>query len=260
MEQVLIALAVIGGTGLLIGVLLGIAGKLLEVKVDEREVKVRECLPGNNCGGCGYAGCDGLAKAIANGEAPVNGCPVGGAEAAAAIGKIMGASASVEKKVAVVRCNGDCTKAKEKFNYIGNMSCGEAINVGGGGSKACAYGCLGLGSCVQVCEFGALSIKDGIAYVDKEKCVACGKCVKACPKNLIEIIPYINEEYVKCSSKDPGKEVRLYCSGGCIGCKLCEKNCPVDAITVIDNLAHIDYDKCVVCGICKEKCPSKCIN
>ncbi|MBE5939901.1 MAG: RnfABCDGE type electron transport complex subunit B [Lachnospiraceae bacterium] len=258
MDGILLAVIVIGGTGLLIGALLGIAGKILEVKVDEKEEAIREALPGNNCGGCGYAGCDDLAKAIAEGKAPVNACPVGGEVMVKAIGEVMGVDAKAVKLRAVIKCSGTCDKAPDKFNYNGNMSCREAMYISGG-AKMCTYGCLGLGSCAEVCDKDAISIVDGIASVDKDKCMGCGKCAKACPRGIIEIIPEINEQYVGCSSHDTGKVVKSVCSVGCIGCKLCEKNCPAEAITVENNLPVIDYDKCVVCGICKEKCPVKCI-
>ncbi len=256
---ILMAVIIVGGVGLIIAILLGIAAKILEVKVDEKEEAVRAALPGNNCGGCGFAGCDGLAKAIAEGSAPITSCPVGGEAMVKALGEIMGVSATAVRKVARVKCAGTCDKVSDKFNYVGNMSCKEAAYISGG-AKACAYGCLGLGSCVEVCDFGAISIENGIAVVDTEKCGGCGKCAKTCPKGVIEIVPEINEQYVKCSSKDFGKSVKEVCSSGCIGCKLCEKNCPAEAIEIVNNIPVIDYEKCVVCGVCRDMCPVKCIN
>lgn len=256
---IIIATCVVGGTGLIIGLLLGFAGKAFEVEVDEKEISIREKLPGNNCGGCGYAGCDALAKAIASGEAPASGCPVGGADVAALIGAIIGSEVEVVKKVAFVKCSGNCEKASNRFNYYGNEDCKQAALSTGGGPKGCSFGCMGFGSCVKACEFDAIHIVDGIAYVDKEKCVACGKCVKECPKHLIELVPYENKCFVACNSTDKGKDVKAVCQAGCIGCKLCEKNCEFDAIHVENNIAHIDYDKCTNCGKCKEKCPVKII-
>ena len=254
----IIAAVLVGGTGLIIGVALGIAGRIFEVDTDEKEIAIRELLPGNNCGGCGYAGCDSLAKAIASGEAPITGCPVGGGEVASSIGEVMGETAEVVKYTAYVKCSGNKDVAETKFKYMGPKSCREA-SVVSGGPKACQYGCVGFGSCVEVCEFDAIHIENGVAVVDKEKCVACGKCIKQCPKHLIEIVPYDNMIRVACNSKDKGKDVKEACKSGCIGCKLCEKVCESDAIHVENNIAHIDYDKCTKCGKCAEKCPAKII-
>lgn len=260
MGEIIIATSVLGGISIIIGVLLGIAGEKLQVEVDEKELQVRELLPGNNCGGCGYPGCDGLAKAIASGEAAADSCPVGGITVANKISEVMGvALEEKEKQVAFVKCGGTCDKAKKKYNYYGIKDCTKAVIAPGGGDKACSYGCLGYGSCVRNCLFDAIHVIDGIAVVDKEKCVACGKCVKACPNNLIEMIPYSAEYKVQCFSKDKGKDVKLVCDAGCIGCKLCTRVCESDAITVENNLAKIDYDKCINCGKCAEKCPVKII-
>lgn len=256
---ILVACLIVGITGLIIGVLLGFAGKAFAVEVNEKEIQVREVLPGSNCGGCGYAGCDALAEAIAKGEAPANGCPVGGAAVAEKVAAIMGTEVSSTRYVAYVKCSGDCESAPVKYEYTGNKSCKEAIYVTGGGPKKCSYGCMGLGSCVNVCEFGAISIVNGIAVIEKEKCVSCGKCIKTCPKNLIELVPYKSKVHVACSSKDKGIVVKQSCEKGCIGCKLCEKNCKFDAIHVEDNVAHIDYEKCINCGLCAMKCPTKVI-
>ena len=263
MNGIVLAALVVGGTGLVIAVLLGVASEKFKVPVDEKEIAVRGCLPGNNCGGCGYAGCDGLAKAIAAGEAPVGACPVGGAAVAEQIAQIMGVEAgSAEKQVAFVKCAGDCEKAKTKYIYSGNEDCISAISVPGAGPKACEYGCMGFGSCVKVCDFDAIHVVNGIAVVDPENCVACGKCVATCPKALIELIPYTaSRENVKvyCSSKGFGKPVKEVCSTGCIGCKMCTRVCETGAITVENNIAHIDYEKCTNCGACAAKCPSKII-
>ncbi len=257
---IVMATVVVGITGLLIGLFLGVSGEKFKVEVDEKELKVRAELPGNNCGGCGYAGCDGLAKAIACGEAPVNGCPVGGAPVADKISEIMGVEAGESvKNVAFVKCAGTCDKANNLYDYTGVEDCKMASYMQTGGPKGCDYGCMGFGSCVKVCEFDAIHIVDGIAVVDKEKCMACGKCVAECPKNLIEIVPYDAKHLVQCSSKDKGKDVMKACSVGCIGCKMCEKQCEFDAITVVDNVAHIDTTKCTQCGKCAEKCPKKII-
>lgn len=257
---ILYAASSLGIIGLVFGVLLGYASKKFEVKVDERVPKVREVLPGANCGGCGYAGCDAYAKAVVEEGADVNCCGVGGPSVAKAIGDILGVKSSgVEKKIAFVRCGGDCSKSKDKYEYEGIIDCIEASQLPGAGPKGCEFGCLGLGSCIKVCKFDAIHIVDGIAIVDENKCTNCGACINICPKNLITSIPQKNKVRVKCNSKDAGKKVRENCSIGCIGCKICEKGCPSQAVFVSDNLAAIDYEKCTQCNICYEKCPTKAI-
>lgn len=257
---ILISAAVVGGVALLIGLLLGAAGKAFHVEVDEREQAVREALPGNNCGGCGFPGCDGLAKAIVDGSASVNACPVGGAPVAQAISSIMGVAAgSIEHKVAFVHCGGTCDKAVVKANYFGVDDCRKAATIPGKGAKACTYGCMGLGTCVKACPFDAIHVVNGVAVVDKEACKACGKCIAVCPNELISMIPYEAPVEVGCSSTEKGKDVRLVCETGCIACGICAKNCPEGAITVENGLAHIDQEKCNGCGICVEKCPTKAI-
>lgn len=255
------SVALLAVLGILIGVLLGVAGKVFAVEVDERVTQVRESLPGNNCGGCGYPGCDGLAEAIIAGEAEINACPVGGTAVSAKIAEIMGVESADEaaRQVAYVKCAGTCERVKNQYNYVGEMDCREAAMVPGRGEKACSYGCLGLGSCVKECPFDAIHIKDGIAEVDKEKCVACGRCVAICPNHVIDLIPYDSAYMVQCNSKDKGKEVMAVCETGCIGCGICVKQCEFDAITLEDNLAKIDGSKCQGCGKCAEKCPKKVI-
>ncbi len=258
---IIIAAAVVGLIGLFIGLFLGFSAEKFKVPVNEKEEAVRELLPGNNCGGCGYPGCDGLAKAIANGEADVNACPVGGESLGKQIGKVMGIDASNSTKmVAFVKCAGTCEKAKNNYTYSGIEDCTMAAAVTGQGPKACSYGCTGFGSCVKACPFDAIHIVNGIAVVDKDACKACKKCVSACPKHLIEMVPYTQKHLVQCHSKEKGKDVKASCSTGCIGCSLCVKNCPADAITFEKNLAHIEPEKCTNCGVCATKCPVKVIS
>lgn len=257
---ILIAMAIIGGIGLFIGLFLGIAAIKFKVDVDEREEAVLAVLPGNNCGGCGFAGCSGLASAIAKGEAAVNACPVGGEAVGEQIAEIMGIQAEKGvKRVAFVKCKGDCDKTKLDYEYTGIEDCRMLSFVPNGGAKSCNYGCLGFGSCVKVCPFDAIHVVNNVAVVEKEKCKACGKCIEVCPKNLIEFIPYEAKHMVACSSEDKGPVTMKACEVGCIGCGICAKNCPSDAITIENFNAHIDQEKCTGCGICVEKCPKKSI-
>ena len=223
---IITAAVIVAVVGIFVGLFLGVAGIKFKVEVDEREEAVLNALPGNNCGGCGYAGCSGLAAAIVKGEAPVNTCPVGGEPVAVKVGEIMGVSAEAsEKMVAYVRCQGDCEKAATDYEYSGATDCRMMSFVPGGGPKSCNSGCLGFGTCVQACQFDAIHVVNGVAVVDKEKCKACGKCVAVCPKNLIAMIPYEAKEVVACSSVDKGPVTMKACSVGCIGCGICAKVC-----------------------------------
>ena len=260
MISVLTAAAIVGIVGILIGLFLGIAGIAFKVEVDEREEAILGVLPGNNCGGCGYPGCSGLAAAIVKGEAAVNACPVGGEAVGNKIAEIMGVEAGdTVKMVAYVHCQGDCDKTHLDYDYAGIEDCRMLAFVPNGGPKSCNYGCLGYGSCVKACPFDAISVVNGVAVVDKDRCKACGKCVVSCPKNLISLVPYDAPYMVACSSKDKGPVTMKACSVGCIGCGICVKNCPAEAVKVEDFRAIIDGDKCTGCGTCAEKCPKKAI-
>ena len=260
MNEILIPIAIVGGTGLLFGCLLAFASIIFKVSKDERIEMIEKALPGANCGACGFAGCSAYASAVVEKDAPVSMCSVGKDAVAKEIATIMGKEAEkVEKMVARVMCAGTCGVADTKYEYAGIADCTAEAKLAGG-AKACAYGCLGLGSCIKVCKFDAISIVDGIAYIDEEKCQACGMCLKACPKQVIKFVPLKNKVWVPCNSNDVGKETIANCKAGCIGCKICEKTCPVQAIQVIDNHAIIDYEKCISCGLCADKCPKKLIH
>ncbi|MDO5336613.1 MAG: RnfABCDGE type electron transport complex subunit B [Eubacteriales bacterium] len=259
MQGIIIATIVVGVIGLLIGIALVATGKKFYVETDEREALIRENLPGNNCGACGYAGCDAVAAAIVKKEALVNACPVNSPDKIQKISEIMGVEAvAAIRKVAFVKCAGDCSSTSEKCNYVGINDCRAAV-MAGISIWECDYGCLGYGSCVKACNYDAIHVVNGVAVVDRTKCVGCGQCAAACPKHLIEIIREDKQVAVRCSNHDRGPEVKKVCTAGCIGCKLCTKQCEHDAIQVDGNLAHIDYDKCVGCGKCAQKCPSKII-
>jgi Na+-translocating ferredoxin:NAD+ oxidoreductase RNF subunit RnfB len=259
-NEIVIAVVSLCVISAIIGIALSIAEKVFHVEVNEQEVAVREALPGSNCGGCGYAGCDALAKAIAEGSAPVTACPVGGKPVAEEIARIMGQEVGdMEKMVAYVRCNGTSDMKQVDYQYIGIESCAYAAKMPGSSPYACKYGCLGYGSCAKVCPERAIRIIDKKAVVDEALCIACGKCIKVCPHDLIELVPAASTHRVQCISLAKGKEVMNACKAGCIGCGLCAKNCPSDAIVMENNIARIDYSKCTHCGACAEKCPRKII-
>ena len=254
------AAVVVGIVGIFVGLFLGVAGLKFKVETDEREEAVLAALPGNNCGGCGFAGCSGLAAAIVKGEAPVNACPVGGEAVGKAIGKIMGVDAAESKKVvAFVHCQGDCEKAGTDYDYCGAEDCRIMSFVPGGGPKTCSSGCLGFGSCVKECPFDAIHVVKGVAVVDREQCKACGKCVQACPRHLISLIPYEAKVAVACSSAEKGPVAVKACQTSCVGCGVCVKACPRQAVKLENLHAVIDQEKCVGCGLCEQKCPRKAI-
>ncbi len=254
------AAGVVSAVGIFVGLFLGAAGICFKVRTDEKEEAILAALPGNNCGGCGYAGCSGLAAAIARGEAAVNGCPVGGEPVGKQIAEIMGVAAEAsERKVAFVHCQGDCKKTSKDYDYYGIEDCRMMSFVPGGGPKSCNSGCLGYGTCAKACPFDAIKVVEGVAVVDQEKCKACGKCVAVCPKHLISLIPYGARAKVACSSTDRGPVTMKACQAGCIGCGICVKNCSSGAVKVENFHAVIDHEKCTGCGICAEKCPKKAI-
>jgi electron transport complex protein RnfB len=253
--EILLPVVAIGGMGLIFGALLAVAAKIFAVEKDDRIPKIEEYLPGANCGGCGFAGCSAAAEAIVKGEAPANCCPVGGNDTAKKIAEIMGIEAKTEEKMtAFVMCLGTADAAKNKYESNEHIDCHTANRLGGG-MKECTFGCLGFGSCVEKCKFGALSLQNGVAVVAREKCTNCGACIAECPRKIIKRVPYSAKAVVACASKDKGKDTRNACSVGCIGCGICAKNCDAGAIEVVDNCAVIDYKKCTGCGLCAEKCP-----
>ncbi len=259
MQGIILTTLVITVVGIIVGFGLVFTAKKFYVEVDEKEAAVREVLPGNNCGACGYAGCDAMAAAISKGEAPVNGCPVGGSPVAEKVAEIMGVSAeAAEKKTAFVRCSGTCDVTANQGNYVGIQDCRAAV-LAGVSVTSCDYGCLGFGSCTKICPADAIHVINGVAVVNPKKCVACGLCVKACPRGLIELKPEKKQVAVRCSSHDKGPQVKAVCTAGCIGCGLCEKQCKFDSIHVEGNLAHVNYETCAQCGACVSKCPVKVI-
>lgn len=260
LNEIIWPVAALGGLGLVLGLGLAIASKLLSVKTDPNIEKIRELLPGANCGVCGYPGCDGFAKALSSGEADVTRCSALSCDNLASIAAILGVDAQPgEKMVARVLCRGDSENCVTQYKYSGISDCRAAAMLAGGPS-ACPYGCVGLLTCAHVCPFDAIYRNEkGLAAVDEEKCTGCGKCAEACPKNGIVIMPQSRSVYVSCRTTQKGKAVTSVCKAGCIGCSLCAKKCPEGAITMENNLPVIDYDKCTGCGVCVDVCPKNTI-
>ena len=267
--DILIAVAVLGGMSLLFGLILAAASKVFYVETDPRLEKLNDCLPCANCGGCGYAGCSSYAEAVLSGEAGIDKCNSGGNETAQAMAAIMGMEAvDVTRKVALVCCSGEkiynkdgnlIYGAKTKATYEGLKDCWAASKVGGRGPLACKFGCLGYGSCVKKCKYGAISIQNGVAVVDEDLCVGCMACAEACPRGLIIAVEPERNVVIACHSLAKGAVTNRGCTVGCVGCGMCSKICPNGAITVEKNLAHIDYSKCDNCGLCATVCPKHLI-
>lgn len=250
------AVLVVGLLGALFGVVLWLASRVFAVKTDPRVEKVLGALPGANCGACGMPGCPGYAEAVVFKGLAVNLCAPGGSKAAKRIAAIMGVEVGEsERRVAVLRCRGSRSRARERMEYRGVADCRAAALVLGG-PKACTYGCLGLGTCAAACPFEAIVMgADGLPHVLEARCTACGRCAAACPKDLFVLAPEKRTVHVLCSSRDPGKVTRRACEVGCIACRACEKACKSDAIHVVDDLAVIDEEKCKNCGACVRACP-----
>jgi electron transport complex protein RnfB len=258
--MIVLPVLVLGLLGVAFAALLAGSNKAFAVQVNPKLEAVLASLPNSNCGACGFAGCLGYAEAVVGLKAGVSGCLVGGSAAAAKIAEIMGTAVEIrEAEVAFVACQGGRSRTRAKFEYEGVADCQAAAVLFGGG-KACAWGCLGLGSCERACTFDAMHVNpDGVAVVDRDKCTGCTKCVKSCPHDLISMVVKSQQVLVACLNHDRGKRAKEVCDVACTACKICEKNCPYDAIHVIENLAVIDFAKCTQCNICVEKCPQSTI-
>ena len=261
MANVMTPVLLVAVIGFVCAGLLVFASKVFHVAVDERVTLVRECLPGANCGGCGFAGCDDYASNLVSDESiPCTKCSPGGAAVAAQIAEILGRSAgAAEPQVAQVMCNGTCDARRTVLEWQGLQSC-KGAKGWFSSPNACMYGCIGLGDCVKACQFDAIGIVDGIAKVNRENCVACGACAGACPQKIVKLVPKKSQVHVLCSSTDKGAVARKKCDNACIGCMKCTKACNFGAITVEDNLARIDYSKCKSCGMCAAVCPTGALN
>jgi len=248
--------------GLSSAVILYFVAQKFKVFEDPRIDEVTEILPGANCGGCGYAGCKNFAEALVNIEdSSKMFCPVGGNIVMNNIAKFLGREASVKDPlVAVVRCNGSPVHRPRTNIYDGAATCSIEHTLYSG-ETGCPNGCLGQGDCVFVCQFDAIKMnaETGLPEVIDDKCTSCGACVKACPRQIIELRKKQNKDrkiYVSCVNIEKGALARKYCSVACIGCGKCVKICPHEAITLDKNLAFIDSTKCKLCRKCVADCPT----
>ncbi|MDL2223654.1 Fe-S cluster domain-containing protein [Bacteroidales bacterium OttesenSCG-928-M11] len=265
MSLILLSLIVLGAIGAIASFVLFFVSKKFRVEEDPRISQIINVLPGANCGGCGFPGCSGFADALVKSDTidSMN-CPVGGSEIMNNVAEILGKSIEVgSPKIAVVRCNGTCENRPRINQYDGAKTCTIASNLYSG-ETACSYGCLSYGDCVKACPFDAIRINKAtnLPEVDEEKCVACGKCVDACPKLLIELRkkgPKSKRVYVACRNKDKPAVAMKSCKVSCISCKKCVKVCAFDAITIENNLAFVDDNKCRLCRKCVSECPNSAI-
>lgn len=259
--DIVIPFLALGLLGTAFALLLSVAHRFLAVKGDPKLELFMSILPGANCGACGHAGCLGYAEALAKEGGEPTECLAGGAAVAARLAEAMGISVKAQEElVAFVACRAGRKTAKMKYDYVGVDNC-QAASLLFGGDKYCDYGCIGLGSCVRVCPFDAIAVtEEGLAVVNSAKCRGCRKCVNACPRKLIRMVPKNQTVLVACGNLDRGRRAKEVCSIACIACRVCEKNCPASAITVVNNLAVIDYAKCTQCGVCVEECPQKSIS
>lgn len=259
--MVMISVLVLLGLGLVTATVLAVASRVFHVEEDPRVQAVLEALPGANCGGCGFAGCEGYATAVVKDPAiPANRCCAGGAATSVAVGELTGkVVAEAEPLRSFRRCDKLAGKVAKPYDYQGMPSCAAAAAVAIGGSSTCAYSCLGFGDCVQVCPFDAVEIKDGLAMINPAKCTGCGLCAEACPRNVLELVPARARVMVFCSTQDKLKRVAEVCGVGCIKCGRCVKSCPAKAVTLENERIHINHKLCLSYGPeCEEACAAAC--
>ena len=259
MLEILLPGIVLAGFALISASGLFVASKKFYVYEDPRIDEVEDLLPGANCGGCGFAGCRSLAEHMVNNHTVDPPCPVAEAQIMAQVAQILGLEAPIrEKQVATLLCKGTHENSPPAMEYMGIADCWAAVIVADS-LKDCAFSCLGLGSCVNACNFGAMHIENGIVVIDEEKCTGCGVCLAHCPKNLLVLRPVSAQTVVTCSNTDRGPEARKVCKIACIGCMKCQKVCQHQAIFVQNFLAEIDFEKCTNCGDCVAACPTNAI-
>lgn len=257
--MIAVSIAVLGGLALVFAVMLTVASRRLAVTEDPLVARIEALLPGTNCGACGFAGCRTAAEKLALREADAAACVAGGEETAAEIAAVLGVEpGAMERRVAVVHCQGGTGRCGERFTYLGVESC-LAGHLTAGGPKKCAWGCLGLGDCARACPFDALAIgPDRLPVVDESACVGCGRCVAACPRKIITLLSREHHVYLGCVSRGRGRAVKAACTVGCIACGICAKQSAEGAVAMEDNLPRLNYGAGDDFSRAAGRCPMKC--
>ncbi len=260
MNTLVSSVVALGGLGVTVGLGLAYASIKLSVKVDPLIEKVRDVLPGINCGACGFTGCNAYAEAVVTENAKTNLCIPGGARTSVEVALTLGVEPEATRKLSArVLCQGGNAETVRKFEYQGVSSC-HVLNQTAGGDNACPFGCLGQGSCAVVCPFDAIHMNEnGLPEINISKCTGCGLCAGECPRSVIIVTEAEHAVDIRCRSTDKGGVVKKYCQPGCIGCGRCVKICPFEAIELKDSLARTLYEKCTSCGICVKECPQNTI-
>jgi len=265
---IIISTITLSSLGIVSAVILYFIANKFKVYEDPKIDEVEELLPLANCGGCGFPGCRAFAEVTVKQAKDQQNleelfCPVGGNETLQNIGNILGLEIEAkDPMIAVIRCNGSTANSPSKVKYEGVNSCAfaHALYSGEGG---CRYGCLRLADCVDACEFDAIHMNPETDLpVVNNKCTACGACVIACPRNIIELRkkgPKKRRVFISCVNSEKGGHAKKNCAVACIGCGKCAKVCKFNAITINSFLAYINFDRCTLCRKCVEVCPTTAI-
>jgi Na+-translocating ferredoxin:NAD+ oxidoreductase RNF subunit RnfB len=265
-QTIIITIVSLSGLGAIAAMILYVVARQFKVDTDPRIDEIEEVLPATNCGGCGQPGCRAFAEALARATDITDmHCPVGGNDVMKKVGQILGMEVTEKDPyIAVVKCSGSFEHRKKTNIYDGAPNCTVASMLYGG-DTGCAYGCVGLGECVDACDFEAMYMdeKTGLPVVIEDKCTACNACVTACPKDIMELWPRGRKNrriYVACMNEEKGGIAKKYCSVACTGCEKCVEVCKYDSVIVEDNLAVIDPEKCRLCKECVYVCKSNAIH